>query len=116
MSQQLTSSRFPYLPIQLEVGQQTYEEEALLDTGFDGGMAMPPFLLAGQTADWYQLWTLADGSQVSAPVYQGAIRLGDFEPISVAVVALGDEYIIGLGVLRHFAVTLDHGERVVVNP
>lgn len=116
MSQQLTSSRFPFLPVRVQLGQQTYDEEALLDTGFDGGIAMPPFLLAGQEPDWYQLWTLADGSHVTAPVYRGAVQLGDFEPIPVPVVALGDEYMIGLGILRHFAVTFDHGERVIVNP
>ena len=116
MSQQLTSSRFPFLPIRLEVRQQTYEQEALLDTGFDGGMAVPPILLEGLEPDWYQLWTLADGSQVPAPVYRGTLQLGDFQPTPVPVVALGDEYIIGLGILNHFAVLFDHGEKVVVNP
>ncbi len=115
MSQELTSSRFPYLPIRVQLDQETHEAEALLDTGFDGGMAMPPFLLADLEPDWYQLWTLADGSQVSAPVFRGAVQLGDFEPIPVAVVALGDEYMIGLGILRQFSVILDHGARVIVN-
>ena len=77
MSQRLTSLRFPVVPFRREVRQQTYEEEALLDTGFDGGMAVPPFLLQGQEPDWYQLWTLADGTQVPVPVYQGVVRLGD---------------------------------------
>ena len=114
MSQQLTSSRFPFLPIRLEVRQEIYEEEALLDTGFDGGMAVPPFLLAGQDPDWYQLWTLADGSHVSTPVYRGVVRLGDFQPIPILVVGLGDEWMVGLGILNHFSVTFDHGERVIV--
>ena len=42
MSGELTSSQFPYLPIRWQVGQQTYAAEALLDTGFDGGAAVPP--------------------------------------------------------------------------
>lgn len=115
-SQQLTSSRFPFLPVRLRLGQGTYEEEALLDTGFDGGIAVPPSVLEGQEANWRQIWTLADGSSVPLPVYRGVVQLGDFQPITVQVVALGDEWIIGLGVLRHFAVLLDHGERVVVSP
>ncbi len=116
MSQQLTSSRFPFLPIRLDVGQETYEEEALLDTGFDGGMAVPPFLLAGQDPDWYQLWTLADGSHVTTPVYRGVVGLGDFQPIPILVVGLGDEWMIGLGILNRFSTTFDHGQRVIVRP
>ena len=116
MSLQLTSSRFPFLPVRLEVHQVLYEDEALVDTGFDGGMAVPPILLTGLVPDWYHLWTLADGSQVPAPVYRGVVRLGDFQPISVPIVALGDECIIGLGIVNRFAVMFDHGERVVVDP
>jgi predicted aspartyl protease len=115
MSQQLISLRFPYLPVRLEVGHETFGEEALLDTGFDGGMAVPPSLLSGREPDWHRLWQLADGSQVPAPVYQGIVRLGDFQPIPVHVVGLGDEYIIGVGILNRFAITFDHGERVVVD-
>ena len=40
MNGELISSRFLYLPIRWQVGQQTYEAEALLDTGFDGGAAV----------------------------------------------------------------------------
>lgn len=116
MSQQLTGSRFPFLPVRLQLRQQTYEAEALLDTGFDGGMAVPPILLEGQDPDWYQRWTLANGSQALAPVYRATVQLGDFQPTSIPVVALGDEYLIGLGVLNHFAVLFDHGARVVVTP
>ncbi len=116
MSQQLTSFRFPFLPVRLQLGQQTYDEEALVDTGFDGSMAVPPSLLEGQEPDWHQIWTLADGSQVPSPVYRGIAQLGDFQPIAVPVVALGDEWIIGLGILRHFALLFDHGQRVVVSP
>ncbi len=116
MSQQLTSSRFPFLPVRLHLGQQTYDQEALLDTGFDGGMAVPPFLLEGREPDWQQIWTLADGSKVPSPVYRGIAHLGDFQPITVLVVALGDEWMIGLGILNHFSITFDHGERVIVRP
>ena len=116
MNQQLTSSRFPYLPVRLHVLQQTYAEEALLDTGFDGGMAMPPNLAEGQAPDWYQRWTLADGSQVLAPVYRGTVQVGAFQPIPALVIALGDEFLIGLGILNHFSVIFDHGERIIVNP
>ena len=115
MTQQLTSSRFPYHPVRLQVGQETYQEQALLDTGFEGDMAAPPIVFEGQEPEWYQRLTLAEGSEVVAPVYRATIQLGDFQPDSVLVIAMGDEYLIGLGILNRFAVLFDHGERIVVN-
>ena len=115
MSQELVSSRFPFLPVRLEVRQLIYEEEALIDTGFDGGIAVPPFLLEGQEPDWRQRWILAEGSEIVAPVYRGTVQVGDFQPASVLVLAMGDEYLIGLGLLTRFSVLLDHGLRVVVS-
>ena len=116
MNQQITSSRFPYLPIRLQVRQQTYEAEALIDTGFDGGIAVPPDLLEGQPPDWYQRWTLADGSQVLAPAYLGTAQVGHFQPAPILIIALGDEYLLGLNVVTLFTVILDHGQRVIVEP
>ena len=45
MNTELTSSRFPYVPVRWQVGQQIHEAEALLDTGFDRGIAVPPYFL-----------------------------------------------------------------------
>ena len=35
------TSRFPYLPIRVNVDGTTYEGDALLDTGFTGGIMLP---------------------------------------------------------------------------
>jgi predicted aspartyl protease len=45
VSQPLVSFHFPYLPIHFEVGQRGEDVEALLDTGFDGAVALPPDLI-----------------------------------------------------------------------
>ena len=116
MSQRLTNSRFPYLPIRLHVRQQASEMEALIDTGFDGGMAVPPDVFAGQPPDWYQRWALADGSQVLAPAYLGTVQVGDFDPVQTLIIALGDEPLVGLDMVTRFSVILDHGQRVIVEP
>ncbi len=117
MSQPVVSSRFPYFPLQLELGQRTEEVEALLDTGFDGDVAVPPGLLTDEEPpDTYETWTLADGSQVLAPVYLGTGRLGSLSPFPVLITALGDEPLVGRGVMDRFKVTLDHGQRVIVEP
>ena len=65
---------------------------------------------------WQQVWGLADGSQILAPVYRATAQIGEFEPVPVALVALADEYVVGLDVMRYFSVNLDHGARVIVNP
>jgi hypothetical protein len=41
----LTSHRFPYLPFTLTAGGRTAKGDALLDTGFDGHVVVPPQLL-----------------------------------------------------------------------
>lgn len=38
----MTSDRFPYLRFTLQIGQHPYHFEGLIDTGFDGGFAVPP--------------------------------------------------------------------------
>ena len=48
MSEQLTSSRFPFLPIRLEVRQETYEDEAL--------WLESPSLALGQLPDVAQIF------------------------------------------------------------
>ncbi len=41
----MTGPRFPYVQFALQVGQHSYDGEALIDTGFDGGFAVPLSLL-----------------------------------------------------------------------
>lgn len=117
----LTSSRFPYLPISLHIPGRYLEGrvqvEALLDTGFDGDVAVPGGLLGnGHPAEAFVRWTLADGSEVLAPAYRGYIYFGSMGPINVVVTVLGDEHLIGRRAITRFRVTLDHGRQVVMEP
>ena len=64
---------------------------------------------------------MADGSEVMAPIFLGTIRfpelVGDSGVmVGVAVIVLGDQLLIGQGVLRRFKLTLDHGKQVVLEP
>jgi len=115
--QRVISAHFPYLPLRLQVGQHTQTLEALLDTGFDGALAVPPDWIPDteQPAD-YLSWTLADGSAVTAAAYVGIVEIGALPPFAVLVTALGDEPLVGRGVSDRFSVTLDHGQRVIIEP
>jgi predicted aspartyl protease len=58
------------------------DAKALLDTGFDGDLAVPMELIAnGQPPDEYRSWTLADGSMIVAPLCYGTVRVGHFDPV-----------------------------------
>ena len=111
----LESTRFPYLPVHLSVGSRSVQVEALLDTGFDGHIALPAHLLAdNEQPDLYVTWTMADGSEVLAPTFIGTAQLGEFDPVSALVTTMGDEPLVGRGVTDRFAITLDHGQKIVV--
>src|SRR5439155_17483775 len=71
MSQTVTSDRFPYLPLYLEVRQRNERVEALVDTGFDGDVVVPSdFIADTERPDSYLSCRLADTSEVLAPVYR----------------------------------------------
>jgi hypothetical protein len=72
---------------------------ALLDTGFDGDVAVPPELIGdGQLPDEYRSWSLADASVFVAPVYHGTVQVGSFDPAPADIAGIGDEPHIGRGV------------------
>lgn len=113
--ERVISTRFPYLPLRLLIGQTTRTLEVLLDTGFDGAVAVPLDWItdAGSPFD-YISWTLADGSTVRAAAYFGLVQIGTLPSFSVLVTALGDEPLAGRGVSDRFSITLDHGQRVII--
>ena len=113
----VASAHFPYLPLQLQVDESTSSIEGLLDTGFDGDLTIPPDLDAeGTLSHDYLSWTLADDSSVTAPVYIGLARISSLATFPVLVTALGNEPLIGRGVSDRYRITLDHGQRVIVEP
>ena len=117
MNRQVISSRFPYLPIKITLQQHSQHVEALLDTGFDGDVIVPStFITGNRPPDELVPWILADGSRGQAPAYIGTIEIGVFGPFQALVMVLGDEMLIGRGIIDRFAITLDHGQRVIVEP
>jgi len=111
------SQRFPYLPLIITVGERTIQIEALLDTGFDGDVAIPrPPFADQQPRDEYRTWALADGSIVATPVYHGMVELGSFVAVAVDIIVLGDEPIMGRGISDRYRMILDHGTQLVVEP
>jgi predicted aspartyl protease len=85
--------------LQLVIGGDDQFIEALIDTGFDGYIAVPSQSLPPiSEPDGYLPCGLAEGSVIEAPFYRGRVRLGDLNEFSIVVLALGDEFIVGRGV------------------
>ena len=112
------STHFPYLPLTVHIRKRQETIEALLDTGFDGEIVIPPHLITnGVPPGSYVRWTLADGSPVLAPAYLGIVKIGEFGnagTFATVISVLGDVPIIGRALANRFKITLDHGRRVIL--
>ena len=109
-----TSDRFPYLTVGVAVREVTAQVETLLDTGFDGFLALPEGTVSGGLEpDNYLQWTLADGSRVTARAYFGVVQIGSTQIPQAVIIELGDEPILGRRVIERFRVVLDHGQQVI---
>lgn len=112
-SKVVISFNFPYLPVKIAIKQRNLNLEALLDTGFDGNVILPPKLITnGKLSAWMLNCKLADDSVVKVPAYLGSVKLGDKKLNNITVLIMGDEPIIGRGVIDHFRVVLDHGNKI----
>ena len=117
VNQRIISSRFPYIPVRVQLGRRTFNVEALLDTGFDGAIILPSALVAnGAPVERYVRVVLADSSRVLAATYVGTLRIGGMPPFRARIIALGDEPIIGLTATNRYYVGLDHGRQIIIEP
>ena len=114
-SKAVTSFHFPYFLVIISTLKGNFEVEALLDTGYDGGVILPAKLLTnGELSGWWVNCKLADNSIVEVPAYLGSVRLGGKKLNNITVLVMGDEPMIGRGVIKSFKITLDHGRKIVV--
>jgi predicted aspartyl protease len=125
MSKKLTSNKYPFLPLTIHVRVSNRKNidlnmQAIIDTGFSGDIVVPTTAeLKESRPDAYATWTMADGSEVMAPMFLGTIRFPQLdedvaEMVGVTITVLGDQALIGQSVLRHFTLTLDHGRQVIL--
>ncbi len=62
-------------------------------------------------------WELGDGSLTQGAGYLGEVEiLGVARMVPAQVTCLGGEWILGLGVLKHFQLIFDHGQSVDIRP
>ncbi|MFN4180604.1 MAG: hypothetical protein ACK4I8_09855 [Armatimonadota bacterium] len=114
----VVSERFPFAEVEWEVREQRSIALAFIDTGFDGFLMLPTnWMRQLGTPDRIDWWQLADGSFVAAPTYFGTTRfVGTEEFLPCDIIVMGNEVIVGLDLVRHYLVTLERGQRVIIEP
>ena len=91
---------------------------ALLDTGYDGTLVIPyTFITEFGTGDTSRTLIVGDGRSVESPVYFGSLEVIGLVPIPLLpITAIGEEFILGRGIMNRYNVCFDHGQRVIIEP
>ncbi len=112
----VTSLRFPYVEVQFRVRGLQRQDWAYLDTGFEGFLIVPEAIVTSLgNPDLISVWELGDGSLTRGAGYLGEVEiLGMARTVPAQVTCLADEWILGLGVLKHFRLIFDHGQSVEI--
>lgn len=111
------SDIFPYVNVRIAIRGWETNVLALLDTGFTGDVVIPANALPSDIGepDITRPYRVADGRVTRFGLFYGDLEIPGFAPVTgISVGALGDKYIIGLGIIERYLVTLLRGERVVV--
>lgn len=114
----ITSEEFPYLPIRVAIRNWEIEAIALLDTGFTGELIIPRDSLPqdfGAPEGFLSIGLGDDETKVLSPLYYGTaaiVGLPSMPDIGIAVI--GDEFVVGVGIIRRYRIILEHGDRVIV--
>jgi predicted aspartyl protease len=114
----LVSQDYPYLQIKITVRNFNFSLRAFLDTGFTGHVVLPE-MFANQLglADAFMTTRLADGTEKKFPAYRGGVEIVGVGVVYMARLTLvGDECLLGQGIIRRLKVTFDHGSQIVVEP
>lgn len=117
--QRVESRRVLYAPITVRaaLAARELEFEALVDPGYTGYVVVPRGSFTTGEALRHRLrLQLADGSTVLAPAYLGVLRIGNTTLADIAITELGDEAIMGMQVMNHFTLTIDHGRTLSLQP
>lgn len=95
-----------HLKVRSATGQDQ-DIEAIVDTGFDGWLSLPPSLIAALGLDWRQRGRafLADGSECVFDIYDGEV-IWDGEVRRVAVHEAQTSPLVGMSLLEGYELTI----------
>ena len=113
----VVTSAYPYVEVEFAVGAfRSPIILAYVDTGFDGYLIIPGIQtsLLGPP-QFFASWELGDGSVVQAQEYRGDILISGLSiSIPARITLIGEEYLLGRGVVDRVCMTFDHGQRLLL--
>lgn len=108
---------YPYVEVTFTIGAfRSPPILAYVDSGFDGYLLVP----AAQTTlfglpQFSTSWELGDGSAVQAQEYRGEMQVSGLPLIIPArITCLGEEYLLGRGIVDRLRMTFDRGQRLIL--
>jgi hypothetical protein len=114
------SSRFPYLPVHLTIGNPLYPDfqldiEAYIDTGFDGGLIVPPSMIPDRVHPAGEMdCQLADGSTIRTAAYRGFVSVGSLQPMPAMILTIPGRALLGLAVTNRYRLSFVYGRQVIL--
>jgi len=118
--QSVRSTRFPCLPVHVRLGNLQYpgfefDLDALVDTGFDGGLTVPQGLIPATVPLLGDLTcNLADGSSMTAFSYLGFVSVGSLQAVPAIVLTLSHQTLLGRAVTNRFRLSFLYGRQVLL--
>lgn len=86
---------------------QEHERDAVVDTGFDGWLSLPPDFITALGLRWYRFGraVLADGSETTFNIYKGAV-LWDGQPRTILLYEMDAEPLVGMSLMYGYELVL----------
>ena len=98
----------PIIPLSVcSSDSKIYTQNAIVDTGFDGWLSLPPDLIAQLNLKWKRRGRaiLGDGSECVFNVYE-AIVIWDGDPLTIPVDEADSDPLIGMALMEGYQLTV----------
>ncbi len=86
---------------------QTYDYDAMIDTGYNGYFTLAPDVIAALGLQWHRLGhsTLADGTEITFDVYEGVL-LWDGQQTPILIDEMDADSLIGMSLMAGYELNL----------
>lgn len=87
---------------------QTYEQTAIVDTGFNGWLSLPPAFIAALELPWKRRGraTLGDGSECVFDVYESTV-VWDEQLLTIPIDEAESDPLVGMSLMEGYRLTVE---------